>query len=199
MFSFCASSHAILSEMGYVSQRLLPVVVICWLTAGCELVGAGVMAVSGPVCGASGIPPELENKELHVLDHRFDWDRLDGMIAVLEPYENSHGPDILFALGVLYMRKAVTLSEDPVYFRRGFRLLHWAALCGNAAAVLMLSGLYREGVPYAEGSTEELLGVEKNPERGACLKKVYERHRSERALIPGRVWACGLRMESVPE
>ena len=147
------------------------------------------MAASGPHCGSFDFPAELENIDLDVLHHRFDWDRLDGMLAVLEPYENSHGPDILFALGVLYIRKAVTLSDDPAYFRRGVRILAWAASCGQSPAVLILSGVYTEG----------LTGVEKDPERGACLKKVYERHRHERALIPGRVWACGLRMESVPE
>ncbi len=176
---------------------LLAVVAILLFLSGCEFVGTFEVAASGPHCGKFGFPAELENNDLDVLHHRFDWDRLDGMIAVLEPYENSHGPDVLFALGVLYVRKAVTLSYDPAYFRRGVRLFHWAALCGQAPSVLMLSGLYREGVSYAEGSTEELLGIEKNPERGACLKKVYDRHRSERALIPGNVWACGLRIESV--
>ena len=178
-------------------KPLLAAIVILLFLSGCELVGVAVMAVSGPHCGGFVIPPEMENKDLYVLDHRFDWDRLDGMIEVLEPFEDSHSPDILFALGVLYTRKAVTLSEDPVYFRRGFRLLHWAALCGNTPAVLLLSGFYSEGVPYAEGNIEELLGVEKDPELGACLKEVYERYRHERSLIPGRIWACGLRIERI--
>ena len=59
----------------------------------------------------------------------------------------------------------------------------------------MLSGLYGEGLSGAEGITQEMFGIEKDPELAACLKKVYERHRSERALIPGNVWACGLRIE----
>ncbi len=174
-------------KMDRPKKSLLAVVAILLFLSGCELVGVGVMAASGPHCGSFDFPAELENKELDVLDHRFDWDRLDGMLAVLEPYEESHGPDILFALGVLYIRKAVTLSDDPAYYQRGVRLLTWSALCGQSPAVLLLSGVYTEG----------LTGVEKDPELGACLKEVYDPEMYEREIIPGRVWACGLRVESV--
>lgn len=167
--------------------------------SSCEVVDDFEVALSGPHCGRFGIPPELENKDLNVLDHRFDWDRLDGMLALLEPYEDSHGPHILFALGVLYMRKAVTLSNDPAYFRRAARLFHWAALCGQAPAVSMLSGLYGEGLSGAEGVTREMFGVERNPELAACLHRAYEANKYNYAPIPGRVWGCGLRMEDYEE
>jgi hypothetical protein len=172
------------------SRNLLPAAMTDFIfLSGCELADAIEVAVSGPRCGRFGIPPELEGKELHVLDHRFDWDRLDEMLAVLEPYEDSHGPDILWALGVLYIRKAVALSDDPAYFRRGVRLNRWAALCGSGVAVEMLSGVYSEGFP----------GVEKDTKLAACLDRAYDPALYERALIPGRVWGCGLRMEDVPE
>ncbi len=83
--------------------------------------------------------------------------------------------------------KVADSPDDPPRDRRIIDLLTVSALCGQDGAVLLLSGAYNLG----------LAGVEKNPERGACLKKVYELHGHERALIPGRVWACGLRIESV--
>ncbi len=170
------------------SRKLLLIAISALpLLSGCEVVDAFEAAVSGPECGSFEFPAELENVDLNVLDHRFDWDRLDGVLAVLEPYEDSYGPDILFALGVLYLRKAATLSNDPAYFRRGVRLLAWAALCGQAPAVLFLSGVYSEGLP----------GIEKDPELGACLDRAYYLNKDKRALIPGRVWACGLRMENL--
>ena len=43
------------------------------------------------------------------------------------------------------------------------------------------------------------MGVEKNPELGACLDRSYDPEKIERALIPGRVWGCGVRLEDVPE
>jgi hypothetical protein len=159
------------------------------LLSGCELVDAVEVAVSGPNCGSIGIPAELENVDLHVLDHRFDWDRLDGMLAVLEPYEDTHGPDILWALGVLYLRKSSTLSDDSAYSRRGARLLAWAALCGQSSAVSLLSGVYSDG----------LAGIEKDPELGACLDRAYNPLKHQRALIPGWVWGCGLRVDDVRE
>lgn len=165
--------------------------------SGCELVDAVEVTMSGPHCGRFGIPPELENKDLNVLDHRFDWDRIDGMIAVLEPYEHSHDPDVLFALGALYVKKAVTLSYDPAYFRRGVRLFRWAALCGHGPAAMMLSGLHSEGVPGAERDSEELLGFEMNPELGACLQRLEDPN--SYIISSGRVWGCGLRMEDVQE
>jgi hypothetical protein len=159
------------------------------LLSGCEVIDDFEVAVSGPHCGKFGIPAELENKELHVLDHRFDWARLDGMIAVLEPYEHEHGPDILWALGVLYLRKASTLSDDLAYYRRGVRLLHWAALCGQTPAVSLLSGIYNEALP----------GMESDPELGTCLDRAYYLYKDKRELIPGPVWGCGLRMKDVQD
>jgi hypothetical protein len=172
------------------SKKLLPAATAALLLlSGCELFDAFEVAVSGPECGAFGFPAELESQDLHVLDHRFDWDRLDGMLAVLEPYEHTHGPDILWALGVLYVRKAVTLSDDPAYFRRGVQLFHWAALCGNGVAVEMLSDVYSGG----------LAGIEQDPELADCLDRAYDPALYERALIPGRVWGCGVRLKDLQE
>lgn len=159
------------------------------LISGCEIVDAVEVAVSGPECGAFGLPPELADKNLYALDPHFAWDRLDEMIAMLESYEQSHGPDVLFSLGISYMMKASTLSDDPAYYRRGIRLFHWAALCGESAAVLMLSGAYSEGFP----------GVERDPELAACLDRVYYLNLEKRKPIPGPVWGCGLRVEDLPE
>ena len=182
------------------SKKLLPAAIAAvLLLSGCEVVDDFELAMSGPHCGTFGFPAELENIDLDVLDHRFNWDRLDRMLAVLEPYEHTDGPDILWALGVLYMRKAVTLSNDPAYFRRSARLFRWAALCGNAPAVETLSGLYGEGLFGAEGITEEMFGVERNPELAACLHRAYEGNIYDYVPIPGRVWACGLRVENVTE
>ena len=159
------------------------------LLPACELVDAVEVAVSGPQCGRFGIPAELENEDINVLAHPFDLNRLDGMLAVLEPYEDSHGPDILFALGILYLIKGANLSDDPADFRRSVRMFHWAALCGQAPAVSYLSEFYSMGPPI----------VDKDPELAACLDRAYNPHKHERALIPGWVWGCGLRVEDVPE
>jgi hypothetical protein len=172
------------------SKKLLPAALAALLLlSACELVDAVEVAVSGPHCGSFDYPAELENQDLSVLDHRFNWDRLDGMLAVLEPYEDSHGPHILFALAVLYVRKAATLSNDPAYFRRGVRLFHWAALCGQAPAVLVLSEFYSVGPPF----------VDIDPELAACLDRAYNPLKHQRALIPGWVWGCGIRVEDLPE
>ena len=180
------------------SNTLLPIAIAALLlSAGCELVDDFEVAMSGPHCGKFGIPAELENEDLGVLDHRFDWDRIDGMIAQLKPYEHSHDPDILFALGVLYVKKAVTLSYDPVHLRRGVRLFRWAALCGHGPAAMMLGGLHSEGLPGAEWDSEELLGFEMNPELGACLQQLEDP--GSYIISSGRVWGCGLRVDDLPE
>ena len=116
------------------------------------------------------------------------------MIAVLEPYKDSHGPDALFALGYSYIGKASTLSDDPAYYRRGVRLLAWAALCGQPLAAYFLGVSYDQGLP----------GAGKDPERGACLKRLhdldnYERRTFEDGPISGQVWGCGVRLEDFPE
>lgn len=159
------------------------------LLSGCELVDAVDVAVSGPHCGSFGMPPELEERGLYLFDGPRDWDQIDEMIAVLEPYKGGHGPDVLLALGVSYLRKAHKLSDDPAYYRRGVRLLHWAALCGQGVAVVLLSSLYDGG----------FAGVEKNPERGACLDRVHGPNKNEGTLIAGKAWGCGVRLEDVPE
>jgi hypothetical protein len=48
------------------------------LLSSCEIVEDLEVTMSGPHCGRFGIPSELENEDLGVLDHRFDWDRVDG-------------------------------------------------------------------------------------------------------------------------
>lgn len=171
------------------SWRLLPLAFAALLLSGCVLADAIEVAASGPHCESFGIPPGLEKEDLYVLDHYFDWHRIDGMIAVLKPYEESHRPDVLFALGILYVRKAAVSSDDPAYFRRGVRLFRRAAMCGQAAAVSYLSGFYSGGPPF----------VDIDPELGACLNQAYEGYRSVRALLAGRVWACGVRLEDFPE
>lgn len=153
--------------------------------AGCELVGVGVMVVSGPECGEFGLPAGLDENAVRL----YDWDQIDSSLAASQDHEQTHNPDVLFALGFLHVRKAVTLSNDPAHNRLAVHYLTWAALCGGEHAVSYLGGFHRAG----------LLGLKKNPELGACLKRVYELHRDERALIPGRVWACGLRMADVEE
>ena len=172
------------------TKKLLPLAIAAVLfLSACELVDMVEVAVSGPECGAFGFPAELENEDINVLAHYFDWDRLDGMLAVLAPYEESHGPDILFALGVLYVRKGAASSDNPTYFRRGIRLFHWAALCGQALAVSYLSDFYSIGPPV----------VDKDPELAACLEEVHEASKYEHAPISGPVWGCGVRLEEVPE
>ena len=171
-------------------RKMLPAVLaVLLLLSACELVDAIEVAVSGPECGGFGMPPELEERGLHLFDGPRDWDQIDEMIAVLEPYEGGHGPDVLFALGVSYMRKSEKLSGDPAYDRRGVRLLHWAALCGQGLATYYLGGIYDEG----------MMGVEKNPDLGACLDRIYDPGKNEGTLIAGRVWGCGLRVEDLPE
>lgn len=172
------------------SKKLLPLAIAALLLlSACEIVDAVEVAVSGPHCGAFGIPPELDDVDLDVLAHHFDWDLLDGMLAVLAPYEYGHGPDILFTLGVMYLKKGSTLSDDSAYYRRGVRLFRWAALCGQSPAVSYLSEFYSVGV----------FGVEKDPELAACLDRSYNLYKDKRALIPGWVWGCGLRVEDLPE
>jgi len=172
------------------TKKLLPAAMAAFISlSGCELADAVEVAVSGPHCGAFGVPPGLEKEDLYVLDHYFDWDRIDGMIAVLEPFEQSYSPIVLSSLGLLYIRKAVTLSDDPAYFRRGVHLLRWAALCGDAVSVAFLSDFYSKG----------LAGLDLNLELAACLDRSYDPEKIERALIPGRVWGCGLRVGDVPE
>ena len=177
------------------SNKLLPAgFVALLLLSGCELTDAIEVAASGPHCGRSGIPPELEERGLNLFGEPYDPDRFDETIAVLEPYEESHGPDALFALGYSYIGKASALSDDPAYYRRGVRLLAWAALCGQPLAAFFLGVSYDQGLP----------GAEKDPELGACLKRLhdldnYEPHLIIRALLAGRVWACGVRLEDFTE
>lgn len=166
-------------------KLLLAMVPILLFTVGCELVGVGVMAVSGPDCGEFGFPAGLDENAVSI----FDWDRLDSSLAALQDYEQTHSPDVMFGLGYLHARKAATLSNDPAHNRRAVHFFTWAAFCGHGLAAKYIGFFYEEGA----------LGLEKNPELSACLEKIYERHRYERALIPGRVWACGLRMEDFAE
>ena len=164
------------------------------LLSACELVDAVEVAVSGPHCGKSGMPSELEERGLYLFDGPRDWDQIDEMITVLEPYEGGHGPDTLFALGVSYLRKADKLSDDPAYFRRGVRLLAWSALCGQPLAAYYLGSFYDEG----------LAGVDKDPELGACLKRLHDLNNFvprtfEDGPVSGQVWGCGVRLEDFPE
>ena len=53
----------------------------------------------------------------------------------------------------------------------------------------MLSGVYDEG----------MMGVEKNPDLGACLDRIYDPGKNEVTLIAGRAWGCGLRVADPPE
>ena len=172
------------------SKKLLPIALAAFIfLSGCELVDSVEVAVFGPRCGASNVPPELDGNDLNIHGDYFDWDRIDEAIALLQPYEHTHDLYVMDSLGALYLRKAVTLSDDPEYFRRGVHYLGWAALCGDGLAVQYLSGIYGEG----------LAGIEKNPELGACLDRAYSPYLYERALIAGRVWDCGLRVEDLPE
>ena len=172
------------------SNKLFPAALAALLLLpGCGLVDAVEVAVSGPHCGSFGVPPGLEKEDLYILGDYFDWGRIDGMIAVLEPFEQSHSPIVLSSLGLLFIRKAVTLSDDSAYFRRGVHLLRWAALCGDAVSVAFLSDFHREGAA----------GLKRFPELAACLERSYDPHKNERALIPGRVWGCGVRLEDLPE
>lgn len=171
--------------MGCTSKRLLALIAICLFAAGCEVVGTYVMVVSGPDCGTFDPPAGIEEISIDITD----WDRIDESLEVLQPYEHTHNPDILYWLGYLHVRKGVILSDDPGHYRQAVHYFTWAAMCGQKPAVLELSGLYNLG----------WAGLEKDPKRGACLKKAYDPHRDDRALIPGRVWACGLRMEEVAD
>ena len=166
-------------------KLLLAIVLILLFIAGCELVGVGVMTMSGPDCGEFGPPAGLDENAVRI----FDWDRLDSSLAALQDYEQTHNPDVMFALGYLHARKAATLSNDPAHSRRAVQLFTWAALCGHGLAAKYLGFFFEEGV----------FGLEKDPVRGACLRKVYELYRDERALVPGRVWACGLRVDSLQQ
>ena len=172
------------------TRKLLPLAFSSLLLlSGCVLADAIEVAVYGPHCGKSGMPPELEERGLYLFDGPRDWDQIDEMIAALEPYEGGHGPDVLAALGISYLRKSDKLSDDPAYNRRGIRMLHWAALCRQGLAVLLLSGIYSEG----------MVGVEKNPELGACLGRAQDREKDESVLLAGRAWGCGLRVEDLQE
>ncbi len=176
-------------------RKMLPLAFAAMLLlSGCELADVIEVAVSGPHCGKSGIPPELEERNLHLFGDTGEPYPLDETIAVLEPYEDSHGPDALFALGLTYLRKGSTLSDDPAYYRRGVRLLAWAALCGQPLAAYFLGRCYDEGV----------VGVDKNPERGACLIRLHDMNNFvprtfEDGPIAGQVWGCGVRLEDFPE
>ncbi len=168
------------------SNKLLPTALTALLLlSGCEVVGTFAMAVSGPHCGAFGVPPELE-KDLIVENER---DRFDEGIALLESYVNKHNPDILFGLAWVYLQKVSAEPDDPARDRRIVYLLTYAALCGQGQAASWLGGFYRAGA----------LGLEKNTELGACLDRAYDPQKHERAVIPGRVWACGLRVADLPE
>ncbi len=177
------------------SNKLRPAAMAAFIfLSGCELADVIEVAVSGPHCGSFGIPPELEERGLHLFGYRHGPHRLDEKIAVLEPYEDSHGPDALFALGYSYIGKGSTLSDDPAYYRRGVRLLAWAALCGQPLAAYFLGVSYDRGLP----------GAGKDPERGACLKRLhdldnYERRTFEDGPVSGQVWGCGVRLEDFPE
>ncbi len=177
------------------SRMMLPAAMAAFiLLSGCELADVIEVAVSGPNCGMSGITPELEERGLELFDDTGKPHRLDEKIAVLEPYEASHGPDALFALGYSYIEKASTMSDDPAYYRRGVRLLAWAALCGQPLAAFFLGSFYDEGVA----------GVDKDPELGACLIRLHDLNNYvprtyESGPIAGRVWGCGVRLEDFPE
>ena len=165
-------------------KPLLAVIAILLFTAGCEFVGFVVSQEwKHRECGQFDEPPELMEK----LPKLGSEGRFNDAIVLLEKYEYTRNPNVLFLLGYLYSGKVADSPDDPARDRRIIDLLTVSALCGQEGAVLLLSGIYNLG----------LVGVEKDPERGACLKKIYERHRYERSLIPGRVWACGLRIESV--
>ncbi len=171
-------------------RKLLPAGFAAFLLlSGCVLADAIEVAVSGPHCGSFSVPPELEERGLELLGDSPEPVPIDETIAELESYEDNHSPDVLFALGYSYLRKGATLSNDPAYFQRGVRLFHWSALCGEATAVSYLSEFYSEGSPI----------VDKDPELAACLGRAYEAHQSVRALLAGRVWGCGLRVEDLPE
>jgi len=171
------------------SWRLLPLAFAALLLSGCELADAIEVAVSGPHCGRFDVPPELKKRGLALFGDSPEPVPIDETIAELESYEYSHGSNVLFALGYAYLRKGAMLSDDPAYYRRGIRLFHWSALCGEATAVSYLSGFYSEGSPF----------VDKDPKLGACLDRAYEGYQSVRALLAGRVWACGVRLEDFPE
>jgi hypothetical protein len=172
------------------SRKLLPLAFVALqFLAACELVDAVEVAVSGPECGGSGVPDVLKNTDLYIHDwHRFDWGRIDEGIALLQPYEHTHNPYIMASLGVLYARKAVTLSDDPAYFRRAARLFAWTALCDLGGGAFFLAGLVSEG-----------LGVEKNPELASCLRRAYDANIHDYVPIAGRAWGCGVRLENFPE
>lgn len=168
------------------SNKLLPTALTALLLlSGCEVIGTFAMAVSGPHCGASGLPPGLE-KDLIVEDER---DRFDEGIALLESYVIKHNPDVLFALAWVYLQKVSAEPDDPARDRRIVYLLTYAALCGQGQAASYLGGFYRAG----------MLGLEKNTELGACLDRAYDPQIHEPAAIPGRVWACGLRVSDLTE
>ena len=171
-------------------RKMLPAVLtVLLLLSSCELADTIEVAVSGPHCGSSGIPPELEERNLHLFGDTGEPYPLDETIAVLEPYEDSHGPDALFALGLTYLRKASTLSDDSAYYPRGERLLAWAALCGHPLAAYYLGVIHEK----------RLASTHRDPEIGACLKRSFDPYKREWSLVAGRVWGCGVRLEDFPE
>jgi len=167
-------------------KTLLPIALVALLLlTGCEVVDAVEVAVSGPKCGAFGEPPGFEENPI-VENER---DRIDKAIELLEGYVHTRNPDIMFGLAYGYLQKVSFEPDDPTRDRRMVYLLAYAALCGQGQAASYLGGFYQAG----------MFGLEENRELGACLDRAYDPALYERALIPGRVWGCGLRLENFLE
>ena len=166
-------------------NQLFAALAVLLFLAGCELVDAFEAAVSGPECGAFGEPPGFEENSITVGEPN----RNDKAIALLEEYESARNPELLCGLAYAYLIKSGELGQDPSLNQRAVELFTLSALCGEGRSASFLASVYIEG----------LKGVEKNPQLGVCLEGVYDPALYERALIPGRVWGCGLRMEDVPE
>ncbi len=165
---------------------LLAVIGILLLLSGCELVGFVVSQEwQARECGEFGLPPDLNDGNPGM--NAPDW--AEWAIATLAKYEHKRNPELLFGLAYAYLRRSAELGEDPSLDRRAIDLLTLSALCGEGRAASLLGGAYIEG----------MVGVEKDPELGACLKEVYDPEMYEREIIPGRVWACGLRIEGVQQ
>lgn len=166
-------------------KQLSAALAVLLFLAGCELVDAVEVAVSGPKCGAFGEPPGFEEKSIALGEPN----RNDKAIALLEEFEPTRNPELLFGLAYAYLIRSGELGQDAALNRRAVELFTLSALCGEGRSASFLASVYSEG----------LTGVEKNPELGACLEEVYDPALYERALIPGRVWGCGLRMEDVQD
>ena len=166
-------------------KQLSAVFAVLLFLSGCELVDAFEATVSGPRCGAFGEPPGFEEKMIAVDEPN----RNDKAIALLEEYEHTRNPELLFGLAYAYLIRSGEQGQDPSLNRRAVELFTLSALCGEGRAASLLASVYSEG----------LTGVEKKPVLGACLEEVYDPALYERALIPGRVWACGVRMENFEE